>query len=618
MILYFPFILYQVPDKLIILLQPESVKEESIMHSQLSKILTITALIFILLFSFTQHAFAVDMDGDGLEDPADNCLRIPNGPVLGTCTAGDVSNTCTSDADCGTEGSCSMDQEDSDLDSFGDACDFCEGNGNYDTDEDGLCDREDNCHSVFNPGQEDTDGDGYGDVCTNRIPMFNVLQTFEGSYEEIGRQVAHTYPDTIFFAAVDVFMAIGVTPQLAQDYYDAIEDEIPQSIKDYMQGMALGLTEARFYSYETARDIVLVNTFAINILSMPSPTSLANDQFGCTAFAVSSEAGTFLAHNTDNQKGTEHKGGLMVFKPDNGDNSYIHLFTPAFVDVGLGLNDKGIAITYNVGNPNVNATTGLPPLFMVRHAMEKASTLDQVVSYFKDFVANGNTFGHGGAIFLVVDFNDNSMAKIQVRSEKVKVTYGEDLKPGVKYLATTNHFDEDFRDDPDYYYESSFKRFERLMELLPALENYDLDSCWSVLSDHGDGTPDNNTISRDGVQTGTTVSNIFTADKVYYTLGRPHAYLNTYGEAIVIDFGGKLSPGCSVEEIYGEYGEKTELLRHFRDNILSKTSKGQEIIRLYYAWSPAIVKAMQEDEEFKKEVREMIEEILPLVRKTVK
>ena len=51
---------------------------------------------------------------------------------------------------------------------------------------------------------------------------------------------------------------------------------------------------------------------------------------------------------------------------------------------------------------------------------------------------------------------------------------------------------------------------------------------------------------------------------------------------------------------------------------MSKTAKGQEIIRLYYAWSPAIVKAMKEDEAFKKEVREMIEEILPLVRKTVK
>ena len=51
-----------------------------------------------------------------------------------------------------------------------------------------------------------------------------------------------------------------------------------------------------------------------------------------------------------------------------------------FVDVMLALNDKGIAVTFNVGNPNVNATLGLPPVFMVRHVMEKAKTLKEAVT----------------------------------------------------------------------------------------------------------------------------------------------------------------------------------------------------------------------------------------------
>jgi len=79
--------------------------------------------------------------------------------------------------------------------------------------------------------------------------------------------------------------------------------------------------------------------------------------------------------------------------------------------------------------------------------MEKASTLEEATNYFTDFIDNGNNYGHGGAIFLLVDFKDSSMAKIQVRSEKVKVTYEKELKQGVTYIATTNHFDEDFRDD---------------------------------------------------------------------------------------------------------------------------------------------------------------------------
>ena len=70
---------------------------------------------------------------------------------------------------------------------------------------------------------------------------------------------------------------------------------------------------------------------------------------------------------------------------------------------------------------------------------------------------------------------------------------------------------------------------------------------------------------------------------------------------------------CLAEEIYGEKSEKTELLRYFRDNILSQTPEGQEIIRLYYEWNPAIVKLMEKDEEFRAEVKEMVDGILELI-----
>ena len=43
---------------------------------------------------------------------------------------------------------------------------------------------------------------------------------------------------------------------------------------------------------------------------------------------------------------------------------------------------------------------------------------------------------------------------------------------------------------------------------------------------------------------------------------------------------------------------KTKLLIRFRDNALGKTLEGKEIIRLYYEWSPLIVKSMDEDEQF--------------------
>ena len=70
---------------------------------------------------------------------------------------------------------------------------------------------------------------------------------------------------------------------------------------------------------------------------------------------------------------------------------------------------------------------------------------------------------------------------------------------------------------------------------------------------------------------------------------------------------------CPTEAIYGEHSPETEILRGYRDNILSKTSEGQEIIRLYYEWSPIIVKAMGGDEEFKEEVKRIIDGVLLLI-----
>jgi len=74
---------------------------------------------------------------------------------------------------------------------------------------------------------------------------------------------------------------------------------------------------------------------------------------------------------------------------------------------------------------------------------------------------------------------------------------------------------------------------------------------------------------------------------------------------------------CSIEEIYGKYSEETELLSYFRDTILSQSPEGQELIRLYYQWSPAIAKVMEEDEEFKEGVKEIIDRFLILLSSKV-
>ena len=72
---------------------------------------------------------------------------------------------------------------------------------------------------------------------------------------------------------------------------------------------------------------------------------------------------------------------------------------------------------------------------------------------------------------------------------------------------------------------------------------------------------------------------------------------------------------CPVTVALGGDARANDLnvLRNFRDKVLSKTRAGQDIIRLYYEWSPVIVKVIKEDEEFKEQVKEMIDEILILI-----
>lgn len=70
---------------------------------------------------------------------------------------------------------------------------------------------------------------------------------------------------------------------------------------------------------------------------------------------------------------------------------------------------------------------------------------------------------------------------------------------------------------------------------------------------------------------------------------------------------------CLSKEIYGENSQETQLIRSIRDNVLSKTREGQELIKLYYQWSPAIVKTMKKDQSFEADIRQMIDRFLMLV-----
>jgi hypothetical protein len=469
---------------------------------------------------------------------ADNCPFISNAQGRGICIAGTkIGEPCTGNADCGFRGSCNMNQEDADEDGVGDACDYCAGNGGFDKDSDGICDTDDNCPTVPNPDQNDN-------ICLNKIEKFAPVGVFKGSWYDIGRQIGQAFPDSIIdFSNTMRLVITYVGPGqgwTAQKYYDAVQDTIPQSAKDHMQGMAEGLSDVRPMSYDIAWDMVITLNMAIELLNMENMSSIpeasAFELRGCTGFAVSSAAGTFFGHNTDAQS-MVNGSAIMYFEPDNGDYAYISVDPPGWVFVGYGLNEKGIAVTTNAGSPSPDALMGLDPNLMLRTVMEHAATLEEAVALFQDFLSSGKNFGTSGAIIHIVDFNQSTMAKIQVRSEVIEVTYGQQSPYGVDYIGSANHFVGDFNVEPDYYYESSWKRYERLMQLLNQTQIFDMEACWTVLSDNSQEKPNNN-ISRTGGfgQSVTQFGTIFTREGMYYTLQAPHRYFAEYDEPRFLSF----------------------------------------------------------------------------------
>jgi hypothetical protein len=74
---------------------------------------------------------------------------------------------------------------------------------------------------------------------------------------------------------------------------------------------------------------------------------------------------------------------------------------------------------------------------------------------------------------------------------------------------------------------------------------------------------------------------------------------------------------CAATFALDSREEDLNILREFRDEVLSKTSEGQELINLYYQWSPSIVQAMEEDKAFKSEVKEILDGVLRLIGEEV-
>ena len=74
---------------------------------------------------------------------------------------------------------------------------------------------------------------------------------------------------------------------------------------------------------------------------------------------------------------------------------------------------------------------------------------------------------------------------------------------------------------------------------------------------------------------------------------------------------------CCVKATYGEDSEEIDLLRKYRDEVLSKTSEGQVLIKIYYKFSPIATKLLEHRPLLKNKAKMIIDSMLPGIRKKV-
>jgi hypothetical protein len=75
---------------------------------------------------------------------------------------------------------------------------------------------------------------------------------------------------------------------------------------------------------------------------------------------------------------------------------------------------------------------------------------------------------------------------------------------------------------------------------------------------------------------------------------------------------------CAAEALYGSKSEETELLREYRDKVLSKSASGRQMIKTYYELSPAVTEVLQKDDTAKASTRRVLDSIMPAIREKVK
>jgi hypothetical protein len=75
-----------------------------------------------------------------------------------------------------------------------------------------------------------------------------------------------------------------------------------------------------------------------------------------------------------------------------------------------------------------------------------------------------------------------------------------------------------------------------------------------------------------------------------------------YNNQMLLDWSFELKERCAALSALGDDTESLNTLRTFRDQVLIKTRYGRNMVELYYTYSPALIKVMEDDPMLKASV----------------
>lgn len=76
--------------------------------------------------------------------------------------------------------------------------------------------------------------------------------------------------------------------------------------------------------------------------------------------------------------------------------------------------------------------------------------------------------------------------------------------------------------------------------------------------------------------------------------------------------------GCSFVALLGEADPRLDTLRQFRDTVLSKSTAGRAMIKLYYEYSNNIIQIFETNPAIKAQAQELAEQVIPQVDKLLR